>query len=273
MGRIIFIISSLLFVFNTPLKANDSTLQLELTKSIVGNFIDIEVDNLNNIYLISSTSQVKKINSNLDSLAVFNDTRRFGNINLVDVSNPLKILVFYKAFLTIVVLDRFLNNVNTIDLRKQNLLQVSCIATSNDNKIWLFDELENKLIKIDDLGNKLMESTDFRMLFDSSFIPEKIIDDNGKLYCYNKQFGLVAFDYYGGLKHKYSIKYLQNLQIQNETLVGFNKETLSVFELNLFKQQEIKIKVNQAQILKRIIQNNKLFVLTENELNIYNIKQ
>lgn len=273
MGRIIPIICLILFVFNEPLKASDSTLQLQLTKSLKGNIKDVEVDNLNNIYLISSTNQIKKLNSNFDSVAVFNDTRRFGNINSIDVNNPLKILVFYKEFSTIVVLDRFLNIVNTIDLRNQNRLQVSCIATSYDNNIWLFDELENKVLKIDELGNTLIETTDFRMLFDNGFVTEKIIDDNGKLYCYNKLLGLVVFDYYGGLKHKYSITDLQYLQIHNETLTAFKKDRLAIFKLNLFTQEEIKININQQESTKKIIQKSKLFVLSKNELSVFDITQ
>ncbi|MFY7965999.1 MAG: hypothetical protein ACOVO1_13960 [Chitinophagaceae bacterium] len=273
MGRVTFAIFFILNVFNTQLKANDSTLQLSLIKSIQGSFKDFEIDNLNNIYIVSSNNQIKKINQNFDSLAVFNDTRRFGNIHLLDVNNPLKILVFYKEFSTIVVLDRFLNMINTIDLRKQNLLQVSCIATSYDNKIWLFDELENKIIKIDDLGNKLMETTDFRMLFDYGFITEKIVDENGKLYCYNKQYGLIVFDYYGGLKHKYPIINYQYIQMHNETFTGFKKDSVSIIKLNLLKQDNFKINLKELMPIKQATQINKLFLLTNTSFNIFNITQ
>jgi len=37
----------------------------------------------------------------------------------IDVTNPLKILLYYKKFTTVVVLDRFLNIRNTINFRKK----------------------------------------------------------------------------------------------------------------------------------------------------------
>ena len=40
--------------------------------------------------------------------AVFNDVKKFGQATLIDVSNPLKVLLYYRDFATIVVLDRFL---------------------------------------------------------------------------------------------------------------------------------------------------------------------
>ena len=142
-------------------------MQLQLVKSIQGNYKTFEVDNLGNIYLINNDNQLRKLNANFDSTASFNDTRRFGTLTSIDVSNPLKILLFYKDFSTVLVLDRFLNNINVIDLRKQGILQISSIATSYDNKIWCFDEIDNKLKKIDDNGDIVFESTDFRMLFDN----------------------------------------------------------------------------------------------------------
>ena len=117
----------------------------QLIKTIKGDIVAFTVDNLDNIYLLSSTNQVKKLNANGDSVAVFNDVKKFGQATLIDVSNPLKVLLYYRDFATIVILDRFLNVRNTIDLRKHNILQVRAIGQSYDNKIWVYDEVENKL--------------------------------------------------------------------------------------------------------------------------------
>lgn len=80
-------------------------------------------------------------------MGIYNDVKKFGQATLIDVSNPLKILLYYKDFATVVMLDRFLNSVNSIDLRKQNTLQAKAIGQSYDNKIWVYDEMENKLKK------------------------------------------------------------------------------------------------------------------------------
>ena len=272
MGRLVFIISLFLLAFIDTSKANDSTLQLQLVKSIQGNYKNFEVDNLGNIYLITDNSQLKKINSNFDSIATFNDTRRYGTLTSVDVSNPLKVLLFYKDFSTVLVLDRFLNVVNTIDLRKQGILQISTIASSYDNKIWCYDEIESKLKKIDDNGDILFESTDFRMLFDNPQAVQKIVDSDGKLYCYNKQTGLLAFDYYGGLKHKYSILNLDDIEIINNVLTGYKSDSLITYKLQLFQQKSIGIKSNKYSIVKRAIQQNLFFVLYSNKFDTYKIQ-
>jgi hypothetical protein len=94
-------------------------------------------------------------------VAIYNDVRKFGTATMIDVSNPLKVLLYYKDFATIVVLDRLLNIRNTIDLRLQNILQAKAIGLSYDNKIWVYDELESKLKKIDEGGQLLLETLTF----------------------------------------------------------------------------------------------------------------
>ena len=55
----------------------------------------------------------------------------------IDATNPLKILVYYREFTTIIELDRFLNIVNTIDLRNQNILQAKAVGLAYDNNVWV----------------------------------------------------------------------------------------------------------------------------------------
>ncbi|MFI5134066.1 MAG: hypothetical protein ACHQEB_07005, partial [Chitinophagales bacterium] len=167
----------LLPAFSFIMKAQSDT-SFHLIRTIKGDIVDFTVDNLDNIYILSSRNQVKKLNENGDSVAIFNDVKKFGQATLIDVSNPLKILLYYRDFSSIVVLDRFLNIRNTIDLRKQNIFQVKAIGQSYDNKIWLYDELENKLKKIDEDGKLLFETTDFRQLFGETPAPQKIFDED-----------------------------------------------------------------------------------------------
>ncbi len=183
MERIKYTFFCLLFLasFKTN-AANDTTLlQLEMVKKISGNFLNLYVDNLKNYYLQTSPNQLTKFNNEGDSVASFNDVKRYGNIYAVDVTNPLKILIYYKDFTTIIIADRFLSKANTVDLRKANIYQAQAVALSYDNNFWVFDDLDSKLKKIDDNGKVIFESTDFRLLFPEAPNISAIIDNNGQL--------------------------------------------------------------------------------------------
>src|SRR3954468_21659991 len=146
MGRLM--LALLMFISLQSFAAGDTTLQLQLTKTIPGSYSSFYSDNLQNVYLVAAnTNQVKKLNSNGDSVAVFNISTRFGKVYLMDVSNPLKVLVYYKDFATVMLLDRFFAIRTIIDLRKLGITQVKAVALSYDGSIWLYDEGEGKLKK------------------------------------------------------------------------------------------------------------------------------
>jgi hypothetical protein len=251
--------------------ANDTLLQYKLHKQIPGKFTNFTVDNLGNIYVVTTSNQIKKLNNNLDSVAVFNDIKRFGKIDIIDVTNPLKVLIYYKNIATIVVLDRFLNIKNTIDLRKLGIVQVNQIAQSYDNHIWIFDELDAAIKKIDDFGNLLQTSADLRVVFNNATpYPSFMQDDNGLLYLYNQQEGWFLFDYYGALKNKYVFTGWQNTQVKNGTLLGNIHNNIFLLEPAKLLQQEKKTNILLTRYIKWLKVSDKfLYALDEKGIDIF----
>ncbi len=267
MGR--QIIFSIIFCYISFVsKANDSTIVFKYFKTIQGEFKNFSVDNLGNIYLINSSNQIKKLNNNFDSVAVFNDTRQYGNITQIDVNNPLKILIYYAEFSTVLVLDRFLNVRNKIDLRKQNIFKASTITLSYDNYIWLFDEFENKLKKVSDDGSVLIESNDFRMVLDSLFVPEAIIDNDGMLYLYNPSKGLIISDYYGAIKKLTPIIHLKHFQLSGNNFIGFLNNELFIYNLNLLQSKSKKIIGINTTASKVLFKEKFFYQLLQNEIEV-----
>ncbi len=191
-----------------------------LTLTIAQDITDFSVDNLGNIYVINGDNQLKKLGPKGDSLAVFNDVRRYGKIWSVDVTNPLKILVFYRDFTTILELDRFLNIINTIDLRRQNILQAKSVGLAYDNKVWIFDELDAKLKRVADDGTVADQSTDFRQLFDTVPDPVSIRDRDGLVYLYDTAKGVYIFDHYGTLKTHLDLPGWKDFDVIGKNMLG-----------------------------------------------------
>ncbi len=192
----------------------------QLIRTIPGEFTSFAADVLGNLYTIGKDNQLKKSGPSGDSVGVYNDVRRFGKLSYIDASNPLKTLLFYRDFRTIVVLDRFLNVVNTIDLRKQNIFQAKAICTSYDNNIWVWDEQESKLRKIGEDGRILSETADLRMVFDEVPVPATLFDQDGFVYCYDPARGMYVFDYYGAFKNRLPLLQWKDLQVIGKTILG-----------------------------------------------------
>lgn len=252
-------------------KQKDS-LRLELIKSIPGNFSYFNTDLFNNIYMVDSKNQLKKINEKGDSVACYNDIKRFGTLSYIDASNPFKLLLFYKDYRYLVTLDQLLTFRNSISLRSKNFFNVKAVATSYDNNYWIFDERDFKLKKMDDAGQVISESGDLRMITEEPPSPQTLIESDNQLYLYDENKGVYLFDYYGSMKNKIPFLKWKNVSVHNNKLIGFEGDKLYSYELNSLNLKEYLLPqfINGYKSIK--ISGNRLFVLNEEGIFIYQIQ-
>jgi hypothetical protein len=279
--NIIFLLSFSTFIGCAQTKPIPATLQstpnrtdsnFTFERSIPGNYIYMNVDMLDNIYVITAGNQLKKLNTRGDSLAAFNDVKKYGNPSYIDVNNPLKILVYYKNYSTVVILDRLLTQRNTINLRKQNIFRVKAIATSYDNNIWVFDEQDFKLKKINEEGNLVQESSDMRQLVENVPSPQLIIDNENLVYLYDDKKGFYIFDYYGGLKNTIPFLNWADIAISGNKLMGFSENKLYSYQLNSLnlKTYTLPSFFKDYESIKAV--NGKIYLLKKESVEIYSVQ-
>lgn len=252
------------FAFSTALQAQDRLDTLWKPSGIFyGEFSDFSIDHLGNSYLINENGQLKKIDEKGDSSAVFNDIKRYGRLHSIEVSNPLRILLFYKDFGTVVILDRFLNPRAEIDLRRHGFYNVSAIALSYDNQIWIYDALESKLKKISEEGRLLSETPDFRMLFNPVPEPEIIIDQDKKLYVYDNKTGLKIFDYFGTLQTSLAFTGWSSFTVSGGVVYGIKDSNVQRYSPGTLKMDEIPLPEISEEAKKMIIRPWGIYFLTK----------
>ena len=242
---------------------------LKKVGSIEGDFVDFTVDNLGFVYVLSSNNQLKKISINGDSLGVFNNVRQYGKVEMIDATNPLKILLYYKDFGNVVSLDRFLNVRNTINLKKLNLFQVSAISQAYDNGIWIYDEQEARLKHLKEDGALMGQSSDFRVVMESAPSPVKIIDQDRLVYLYDPEKGLFIFDYFGTLKNKVALLGWEDLQVVNGKVFGRKGQIIEQYEPGTLSLKEEAMPSILAGIVKIKISPKYLYCLGNNVINVY----
>ena len=78
-----------------------------------------------------------------------------GKITKVDLQNPLKIVLFYEDFNSVVLLDNQLNKVTEINFSLNNTpIVVSAIGMSTQNQLWIFNALNQQISLFDYLKNE-----------------------------------------------------------------------------------------------------------------------
>ena len=247
----------------------DSIPQIQMTRFIPGRFDDLEVDNLGNVFVLTPDNQFKKYSSAGDSLGVFNDVRRYGKVAYMDVSNPLKILLFYQELGTIVMLDRFLNNVNSIDLRQLGFYQVTCIGLAYDNNIWVYDALAGQLNKISSDGAIISQSNDIRPFTNEAPEPTVLYDQSGLVYLYDPLRGVFIFDHYGGFQKQLTLKNWKHFSVINSTMLGWNGPEFMKFDMKMTTEEKKPIPAGILPALKIRIMPDFLYVLKTDGIHIY----
>ena len=78
-----------------------------------------------------------------------------GNITKVDILNPLKIVLFYEDFNTVVLLDNQLNKMTEINFSQNSIpIVVPAIGMSTQNQLWIFNTLNQQIGLFDYLKNE-----------------------------------------------------------------------------------------------------------------------
>jgi hypothetical protein len=240
-----------------------------LVRSYTGDILDAAMDNLDNLYVVSSSGQVKKYDANGDSAGIYSQTRNFGKLFSIDVTNPLQPLLFYKDFSTVVLLDRFLTSRATIDLRRHQILQPGAAASSYDNKIWIFDEYDNKLKKIDEQGNKLLETPDFRSVFNEAVRPQKIINDNGLVFLTDTAHGIYIFDNYGSFKKRLPFTNWQSIAVRESYIIQTLNNGMSVYNSANFREVKKMFPSSFQPYVHSFYTGSKLVTYSKDSLAVY----
>jgi len=274
MKFIILILSGILFFVSATAQQTESAANprqdtFVLARTLPGDYVDFALDNLGNIYVLSPGNQLKKLSANGDSLAVFNDVRRYGKISSIDATNPLKILVYYREFTMVIELDRFLNMVNTIDLRRQNILQAKAVVLAYDNNVWVYDELDARLKRIGDDGSLVDQTNDFRQLFDSTPDPSVIRDQGGLVYLYDPAKGVYVFDRYGGFKTRIAMPGLLDFDVIDKSMVARDAHKFYRYQLGTLDMKEEPIPPAYQDALRIRITPAAIYVLKKEGLQVY----
>lgn len=262
-----YLLACLLLFISVRVKAQQPVLLNEIVMPLA----DFTADNLGNIYLLTKDNRLKKFTEKGDSVSVYNDVRRFGKVYSIDASNPLKLLLYYKDFSTVVELDRLLNIRNTIDLKKIDIFQPRALGLSNDNRIWVYDELNAQLKKVDENGALVLATTDLRQTLDSLPSPSLLTDQEAVVYLYDSTKGVYLFDYFGTFRNRIPFRGWNDFQVVGKYLFGRKGSVLYRYETGSLSLTEQEMGDIFSGALKVKLTPLRLYILYSDKLSIYSL--
>jgi hypothetical protein len=265
--QVILIIIAVIFTTGFSFRTNSF---FTLIKSIEISGDYISSDNLGNIYLVDDHKLIK-YDDNGNLLFTYSSLID-GNISAIDVSDPMKILLFYKDFGRIKFLDNKLSvKGDYVGLQDLSLEQASLACLSYENSFWVYDPLSIKIYRIDQNLQINQSSSNISQLTGNSFNPCYMAEYNNLLYVTDTAAGVFIFDRYAGLTKTIPIKNIHFFQIINEKIAYSKSGKLKTFGLKTYEESTTQIPDNDNICVR--VEQNKLYVLTNKKLNIYKFNQ
>ncbi len=223
--------------------------------SFPGEVTAFTTDRLGNLYVAKQRQLVKYTRAG-KQFAIFN-RNVFGEIGTIDATDPFKILVFYKDFSRLAVLDNMLGEtVEAFDLQQMNLDQVTLVAKSYNNGIWLFDPVQQTLLRMDEQLKSTITTTRVNQFIEHTIDPVEMMEADNKLYLNDPKRGILVFDVFGnylktiGLKNKPSVQVVEDqvLYLSGDTLKSFNMKTLEETTALTALEKAVKVRLEQSRV-------------------------
>ena len=190
-----------------------------------------------------------------------------GKITSVDYVNPLKIVVFYEDFNTIVTLDNQLNEIQKLSIFDiDNTIFASKVGLASQDQFWIYNSLTQQIMLFDYLkntskivGNPIQESIKYTQ---SDFNNFYWIDEINNWY---------SIDIFGKVTLLANIPPFEKIQIIDNEKLLFSRDNI-LYSLN----NQTKV-VHEIEIVENSFQNyyykdQILAIFTNQQIKNYKIK-
>lgn len=210
---------------------------------IKSDFIKLDADNFigfdgfNNCFYTKNNILYKKV----DTILLQYQNLNLGKISFVDILNPLKVVLFYEEFNSVIILDNQLNEIQKIEFSKlETPILASAIGMSGQNKLWFFNSLNQQiglfdlnLNQLQNIGNPLKDGITF---YQTNFNYFQFIDKNNQWNTYTI-FG--RFFQSGNVEKNTQIQFIDDEKyffVANEILFLKDVSSNKIYEIEIVEK-------------------------------------
>lgn len=257
-----FLYILILIVFGQSLGAQE-VVNSDYTKGIDA----FEIDKLNNFYFIKD-NQILKTDSEFNKLYDYSD-KTFGNIYFIDVSNPFRVLVYYKDFNVIVFLDNKLAPLRSpIYLDDLNYFSADAVCSSSFESFLVFDSQNTR---INTISKDLVTTQKGTSLYSivSEQKPVKMKESNNYIFISFENGYIHVLDKYANYVDSFFYDGLIDFDCINDDLYLLGNNELIAFDIN--KEKILYYSFEASNSISFKIKNDILYILNKKSLISFKI--
>ncbi len=226
----------------------------------------VAVDNFGSFYSASNNGVIKY--NNEGNFICRYEEFKYGKIGMINVTNPMKVLVYYPDFMTVITLDKFLSPLNTYSFFDLGYQNVSAVASSIDGQIWFYDNIDFKLKKIDETGKIYRESQPLNVILGQTPNPNFMMECDNQLYMNDPAIGILVFDMFGSYSKNVPLKGLSRFQVLQDQIVYFDALQLHAYNTFTLELKSLSLP-DTSGVTLAVLDKNKMAVLKKDKIDFY----
>ncbi|MFH2142202.1 MAG: hypothetical protein ABIJ97_07265 [Bacteroidota bacterium] len=224
-------------------------------------------DNLENMYSVGIGS-ITKYDKNGNEVATYSNSF-LGEIHYADVTDPFRILLFYKEFGQILLLNKNLSEISDpINLDDLEIRQPGIACSSNQGGFWVYDLQNTNLSYFNRALEKMLVSFDVNALINQNEAPNFLIEKNDYLFLNFPKTGIVVFDRFGSFYKIIKLPNLRSFQINEKNIVFHENNSLFSYNSDKLATTAILLPDTMGVINARIEQ-NRIYIQKPENIKIY----
>lgn len=203
----------------------------------------MSTDHLGGLYIVQRNEVTKYPNPVHSKKRVrFSDPQN-GEIAHIDAFNPLAILLLYKPFNLIQIVDNQLNrSTANISPEQFNIMDVQLAATSDENTVWIYDQSSDRLQRLAiDQRRVAFQSQIITKLAGQEVEPNYLVANMNGVYLNCPEVGILVFDFFGNYKKLIPITGLKRFQVKHQNIVYWKDGMLQLQSIDLPKHSKVTI--------------------------------
>ncbi|OAQ40361.1 hypothetical protein A5893_05260 [Pedobacter psychrophilus] len=230
----------------------------------------VNLDNLGNLFVVTPKNELLKFNP--QGKFLWNYTNKtFGDISQIDVTDPLRVILYYEGYQQIVVLNNNLSEISKFTFNQNPNQQITLVASANNNGFWVYDQINRELRKltnnfIDDLNSgNIYQRNGFDM--QANFM----LTDDQYIYINDKKEGIRIFDRFGNFFKTAIIFPKNNFEVNDNDIYFMKDSTFMKYNINTYHLSKIDLPI-QETFIDASLRFSRLVILKENDITLWAVK-
>jgi hypothetical protein len=243
-----------------------SRLNLERKLQVTGN--SVAQDNMQNLYILNDKS-ISKYSAEAKVIKTYSN-QYLGNISFSDVSNSLRIFLYYNDFGKIAYLDNMLSLTgDVISLQSMGYDHVKLACPSQENGFWIYNTQEFKLLKFSPDLRLQNESGNLSPLFYGKSDPVQLVEQGNHVFLFFPGHEVFIFDRFGTFLKSIPIGECLFAKAAADQIVFIKANTLHTLDIKTLEEKMLPLPVDNILDFFYHPGLHKLSLLTSGGLFVY----